>query len=737
MSSTDNEKLDAGSGSGSEVKKDNFYGPIQTAEGDYEPLSDDEISAFFEDVDKDNSGYVDFAELEAKLIAVHEELAPNPMKHHLLHPARRDLEKNVHDKGDGLHSFLESIMPGCERNIPRAEFVERVRRWRIPSQKQTDEKNNDAEDKALEKEIPLGRRVRAYWSVHGPVIAFTSFVVALQIAFGLWQGMIYVYNPQARAALGWGVILAKLCAGVMYPTLFFMLLSMSRHFATFLRRSYYISKFVNWDLSQMFHIRISIAGLFFATLHAIGHLTGSMLTGSQPGREQEVAEYLGPDEVPRPYIRWVRSLPGWTGLTAIITFWIISLLSMPFVRKRSYEMFQLGHLLMFLFIGLLCAHGTAQLLQHPMLGYFLVLPSLLVIGERLWRIMQGFRRIPAKGRVLDEDTAEITCKHPKGKDWRYNAGQYVFLQVPALSFFQWHPFTISSCRGNILQLHIKFDGDWTNKLRELIEQSDGDDIRVGIDGPFGAPAQRFYDYDYSIIVGGGIGITPFSAILTDLEESFTNERKDPWEERRRSRSMSRPGSRRSSMSTGMSRRSSRIHSRRQSRAPSTSDAEAKASGHAAKHPNPDRRVDFHWTVREKNNLLWFSDLLNRAIEGAQPHLQTGTLDLNINTHITAKRKNISTHVFRYLLDTYRTEKAPYSALTGLKGPSHFGRPDFDAILDAHFDDLVKAGVEERKVGVFVSHYSTVREVILLTDCCVNSTAAHPSLARSCRTNATC
>ena len=340
-----------------------------------------------------------------------------------------------------------------------------------------------------------------------------------------------------------------------------------------------------------------------------------------------------------------------------------------------------------------------------MMGYFLVLPSLLVIGERSWRILQGFRKIPAKGRVLDEETAEITCTHPKGKDWRYSAGQYVFLQVPALSFFQWHPFTISSCRGNILQLHIKFDGNWTNSLRDLLEKSEGDDIRVGIDGPFGAPAQRFYDYDYSIIVGGGIGITPFSAILTDLEESYT-EQKDPWASRRASRSLSRPGSRRSSISIA-----SKPRSRRQSRAPSTSDAET-ANTPVAKHPNPTRRVDFHWTVREKNNLLWFSDLLNRAIEGAEPHLTTGNLDLNINTHITAKRKNISTHVFRYLLDSYRTERAPYSALTGLKAPSHFGRPDFDAILERHFEDLVQAGVEERKVGVFVS----ILLVFILFEC---------------------
>jgi respiratory burst oxidase len=339
-------------------------------------------------------------------------------------------------------------------------------------------------------------------------------------------------------------------------------------------------------------------------------------------------------------------------------------------------------------IGLLCAHGTAALLQVPMLGYWLAFPSLLVIFSRSWRIVRRFMSIPATTRVLDSETMEFTCKHPKGKDWRYSAGQYVLLQVPKISWFQWHPFTISSCRGNVLQLHVKLDGDWTNAVRDA--SAENNQLRVGIDGPFGAPAQRFYDYDYSIIVGGGIGITPFSAILTDLEENFRTER-DPWAERRRSRSLSRPGSRRSS------------------KAPSESEQGDISS--LPKVANPDRRVDFHWTVREKNHLLWFSDLLNRAISGAYPLAKNGNLELNINTHITAKRKNISTHIFRYLLDSYRTNAAPYSALTGLKQPSHFGRPDFDLILEKHFDELVEAGVSEKKVGVFYCGAPVVGEIL--------------------------
>jgi dual oxidase len=58
-------------------------------------------------------------------------------------------------------------------------------------------------------------------------------------------------------------------------------------------------------------------------------------------------------------------------------------LSTPVIRKGSYEVFQMGHLLMFPIIGLLIAHGTAGLLQYPILGYWLALPTPLVVAERI------------------------------------------------------------------------------------------------------------------------------------------------------------------------------------------------------------------------------------------------------------------------------------------------------------------------------------------------------------------
>lgn len=715
--------------------QDRSWSPFQdiSSHSKVDALSDAEIEEFFKDIDADGDGNVTFAELEAKLAEVHKELAPNPDAHDLHHPERRFIGKRqsqyIHDpekaltperdpEQDGLHAFLKALLPATKSSISREDFIAQVKTWNVPSQKQTSTEDEDGVDNAYAHRMTWYRKIRAYWSVQGPKIAFITFVFCLTLAFFLWQGLYYYFDPAARAALGWGVVMAKFCAGALYPLLFFMLLSMSRWFATFMRRFYWISRFANWDRSQSFHMQMAIIVVGFSTLHAIGHLTGSFVSGSRPENQHAVDELFGAGTPTMKYTSFLRIVAGWSGLTSLGLLYTILLLSLPQVRKWSYELFQLGHLLMFPFFGLMCAHGAQKLLQYPMLGFWICFPVTLIIIERGLRIIRGFIRLPARIEILDKETVNLTVKHPKGKNWRYSPGQYVFLQVPKLSLFQWHPFTVSVCIGDELQLHIKTDGNWTGQLRSLAtaSQSRQTDIFVGLDGPFGAPAQRFYDFDRSLIIGSGVGITPFSAIIADLELHL-GQWSDPWANA--SRNPSRVGSR-VALSRASSSTNTAVNSPAMSRDNSRAGSFATMSppGHRLlrsstfrMHTMADdvtpsrRRVDFHWMVRERNSLLWFSALLNRVHDLASD-LPRDKLELNIVTHITAKRKNISTHVFRYLLDAYRTSSAPVSALTGLKARSNFGRPDLEAILtDFYKNEVARMRLEGTwgsgaKVGVF-------------------------------------
>ncbi|KAE8234043.1 hypothetical protein CF326_g907 [Tilletia indica] len=775
------------------------------------PLTDEEILSFFHDIaGSKTASHITYSLLEAKLRQVHDVLAPNPKKHHLHHPSRAELEG-----GAGLRDFLLSLLSGINNDdkeaaerissegeplrtinaafqISRDDFLNEVRKWDIPSpdQRRSAAQAAKASARAYLKRIPLRRKVAAYWSVSGPTCLFMALVIALQTGMGIWQGVTYLKDQPIRKALGWGVILAKFAAGALLPTLFFMLTSMSRWFITILRRSYFVSRFINADFHQDFHVRMAITCLVLATLHAIGHLAGDFLYASRPER---VDALIAVDMPIRTYRNYVATIPGWSGLASIIMFWIIALLATPAVRRWSYEVFQISHLLMFPMICLLCVHDTKKLLQAPMIGYWLAFPGLLVVLERLHRLYRSFRAISARLQILDHETVCLTARHPRKKAWTYSAGQYILLQVPRLSRFQFHPFTISACVHDCLQVHIKTNsGNWTSALHALaLEVGPEVDVQIAIDGPFGAPAQRFYDYRKSIIVGSGIGITPFVAALTDLEQKALQRGINPWRNRRRSSMQSAPSrptsmsfeipwvrlpqsapSRPTSMSFGTpwlrsprpsltaddhnievvsmsdireTRTRYRVQSCDQSTKSSfeeylTSMPLQQREGRKATatiETIAQRRVDFVWLVRDATHLLWFSDLLNRLTDIARFHrkqleekpisaARTSEspaelpVDLRVNTFITATAKNISTHVFRVLLDRYRSKSSSVSALTGLRTESSFGRPDLEAIMCNYYEDVVSTEGYRGDIGVFFCGTPSIGRV--LADQCAQLTA---------------
>ncbi|KAK4214988.1 NADPH oxidase [Rhypophila decipiens] len=674
-------------------------------------LTDEEISRFLDDLDHNGDGMIDYDEVEQKLDAVHDELIPQPRAHNILARKRSQLmRRNNHHR----HEFLRSIIGSDARRIPREEFAKRVKEWNIPSL----ELNGRESNRDYVRKMSLFRRIRAYWAVHGPEIAFLVLVVGLQLAFGIWQLVKYT-REQYEDAFGWGIGMAKAFAGALYPTMFFLIISMSRYVSTFLRRSYWLGRFINWDLSQSFHVKISIVALVFSTLHTIGHLTGTFRIATEEDRGDDVASLLGDAAPPGGgkllYHHFVVSVPGITGIIALVLFYLLALLSMPVVRRWNYEVFQLGHLLMYPIIGFLIAHGSAALLQYPMLGFWMMVPTVFVLAERLFRLGMGFYDIQATVRILDGETVEVTVVIPNHlqRSWVYKPGQYVFFQVPKISRFQWHPFTVSVCVGKKIQLLIKTDGNWTKRLRELADESGKPtDIIVGINGPFGAPAQRFYDYDHAIIVGSGIGVTPFSGILSDLQARDDALHAGPG-----------PGSPLDKMNSWNGFGSSMADSerlppvdenekaagqndrrRRQTEGNLYTEAAAMRRGStlSGKKPAPEyRRVDFHWTVRERNYLLWMSELLNNpptSISQQQMPLDPEdldtlpNLDIRIHTHVTgilSKSRSIATHIYAWLLETHRTAEHPASPLTGLLNPTQFGRPDFVTILDNHYQDMVR------------------------------------------------
>ena len=69
----------------------------------------------------------------------------------------------------------------------------------------------------------------------------------------------------------------------------------------------------------------------------------------------------------------------------------------------------------------------------------------------------------------------------------------MFINVPRISKFQWHPFTVSSnsnMEADKLSVVIKTEGSWSQKLYKELSSSP-DHLEVSVEGPYGPTSLHF------------------------------------------------------------------------------------------------------------------------------------------------------------------------------------------------------------------------------------------------------
>jgi NADPH oxidase len=171
--------------------------------------------------------------------------------------------------------------------------------------------------------------------------------------------------------------------------------------------------------------------------------------------------------------------------------------------------------------------------------YFL-LPGFLYAGERIYRLLKGsLNSTLIAARPHPSKVLELRFQVP---GFNYKSGQYLFICFPHIFPHEWHPFTITSSPDeDFISLHIRVVGDWTGELwKTLVEGADkaeylntptGPDGQpvIQIDGPFGTAAGEIEDYKVVVLVGAGIGVTPFASILKHLKWMNATKAKTPLE----------------------------------------------------------------------------------------------------------------------------------------------------------------------------------------------------------------
>ncbi|RHY81248.1 hypothetical protein DYB35_001405 [Aphanomyces astaci] len=227
----------------------------------------------------------------------------------------------------------------------------------------------------------------------------------------------------------------------------------------------------------------------------------------------------------------------------------------------------------------------------------------------------------------------------------------VLLFVPELSTFEWHPFTISSApEDELLTLHIRVAGDWTSALHNRLKQQGIPLPSVAIDGPVGAPSMEYANYSTVVLIGGGIGVTPFASILKHL-----------------------------------------LHVWEQHRCPICGSVQLPRRVKL-------RKVYFYWITKEQHHMEWFRDMLNQLYDlDSDRRLVSQTYLTNVVD--TAKSEPLK------LIQTFMRARQDRDIFTGLQGSKmNMGRPNW-AVELKNIAGAVCANTrgmdEAEEVGVFL------------------------------------
>lgn len=430
------------------------------------------------------------------------------------------------------------------------------------------------------------------------------------------------------------------------------------------------------DESQWFHRQVAYSMLFYTIIHTSAH-------------------YVNFFNVERNQIRPVTAVEihyaqagGVTGHVMLLCMLLMYTTAHHKIRQQSYETFWYTHHLFIPFMLGLYTHATGCFVRDSVephspfageqfwkhcIGYqgwrWELWAGALYLCERLYREIRARRDTKILRVVRHQyDAMEIQFLKPSMK---YKPGQWLYLQVPSVSGYQWHPFTITSCPFDpYISIHIRQVGDFTRTLgdalgcgptqKDLYSHMDPNGMyevalqngqsmpEIRIDGPYGAPAEDVFDNEIAVLIGTGIGVTPWAAILKNI-----------W--------------------------------------------------HLRNSPNPPkrlRRVEFIWICRDTTSFEWFQTLLSSLEAQSQAAASVpgsqGTDFLRIHTYLTAKLDMDTQN--NIILNSVGASIDP---LTELRSRTNFGRPNFERLLGAMREGILDRsylpGLEaniKTRVGVY-------------------------------------
>ncbi|RVE64629.1 hypothetical protein OJAV_G00127860 [Oryzias javanicus] len=414
------------------------------------------------------------------------------------------------------------------------------------------------------------------------------FVLMLWLAANIWlfldtyllysTGQQYHYLYQM---LGLGLCISRASASVLNLNCSLVLLPMCRSLLTFIRGSHTMStrrmrRLLN--KSKSFHVACGVAICIFSAVHVSAHLMNVVnfsASFSEDFPALNLARYKGED----PKLIIFTTIPGVSGVLLVLILLLMFISSSQCIRVFNYEIFWYTHNLFIIFYIILMVHmvggalkyqtnteahppgclRSSQSLQEPQAddldqkqrcnedAHFLPHypqtwlwvsgPLCLYCVERLYRYIRSSH--PVTIVTVIRHPCDVVELRMLKKNFRARPGQYILLNCPGVSSFENHPFTLTACpteNKETFGIHLRIVGDWTEHFAHLLLSQPRAALEIlpvvhqrryptlYVDGPFGSPSEEVFNYDVSLCIAGGIGVTPFACVLDALIERWKSFR---------------------------------------------------------------------------------------------------------------------------------------------------------------------------------------------------------------------
>ncbi|XP_021008813.1 cytochrome b-245 heavy chain [Mus caroli] len=385
------------------------------------------------------------------------------------------------------------------------------------------------------------------------------------------------YN-YTRKLLGSALALARAPAACLNFNCMLILLPVCRNLLSFLRgSSACCSTRIRRQLDRnlTFHKMVAWMIALHTAIHTIAHLFNvEWCVNARVGISDRYSVALSDigDNANEEYLNFAREkiknpegglyvavtrLAGITGIVITLCLILIITSSTKTIRRSYFEVFWYTHHLFVIFFIGLAIHGaerivrgqTAESLEEhnldicadkieewgkikecpvpkfagnpPMTWKWIVGPMFLYLCERLVRFWRSQQKVVIT-KVVTHPFKTIELQMKK-KGFKMEVGQYIFVKCPKVSKLEWHPFTLTSApEEDFFSIHIRIVGDWTEGLFNACgcDKQEFQDAwklpKIAVDGPFGTASEDVFSYEVVMLVGAGIGVTPFASILKSV-----------------------------------------------------------------------------------------------------------------------------------------------------------------------------------------------------------------------------